>query len=153
MRDVLEVRRAMEELAVELACKRITQEQRDELKRAYRAFSSSIENKDLIGIAQKDEAFHDVIYHATQNQKLEQMLNNLREQMYRYRLEYIKDKEKRHILVEEHKMIMDALERNDVAEAKKAIRVHIDNQETTVLKNLTESRKTSASNGQSIRRA
>lgn len=136
MRDVLEVRRALEELAVELACKRITQEQREELKRAYRSFSSSIENKDLIGIAQKDEAFHDVIYHATQNQKLEQMINNLREQMYRYRLEYIKDKEQRHILVEEHKMIMDALEQQDVAAAKKAIRGHIDNQETTVLKNL-----------------
>lgn len=136
MRDVLEVRRALEELAVELACKRITQEQREELKRAYRSFSSSIENKDLIGIAQKDEAFHDVIYHATQNQKLEQMINNLREQMYRYRLEYIKDKEQRHILVEEHKMIMDALEQKDVAAAKRAIRSHIDNQETTVLKNL-----------------
>ena len=68
--------------------------------------------------------------------KLEQMINNLREQMYRYRLEYIKDKEQRHILVEEHKMIMDALEQKDVAAAKRAIRSHIDNQETTVLKNL-----------------
>ena len=34
--------------------------------------------------------FHDVIYLATDNQKLIQLLNNLREQMYRYRVEYLK---------------------------------------------------------------
>ncbi len=136
MRDVLEVRRALEEVAVELACKRITPEQMEDLKRAYRVFASSIDSKDLISIAQKDEAFHEAIYHATQNQKLEQMINNLREQMYRYRLEYIKDKDKRHILVEEHKQIMDALESHDVEAAKQAIRTHIDNQQSTVLKNL-----------------
>lgn len=138
MRDVLEVRRALEELAVELACKRITQEQRDELKRAYRAFASSVDSKDLIGIAQKDEAFHDVIYHATQNQKLEQMINNLREQMYRYRLEYIKDADKRKILILEHERVLKAIRDRKVAEAKEAMREHIDNQEITVARNITE---------------
>ena len=35
--------------------------------------------------------FHDTIYAAAGNQRLISILNNLREQMYRYRLEYLKD--------------------------------------------------------------
>ena len=35
--------------------------------------------------------FHDVIYMATDNQKLIHLLNKLREQMYRYRVEYLKN--------------------------------------------------------------
>lgn len=37
------------------------------------------------------------------------MLGNLREQMYRYRLEYIKDEDKRQVLLVEHEHILDAL--------------------------------------------
>ena len=60
-------------------------------------------------IAQTDEQFHEIIYNSTKNQKLVQILNNLREQMYRYRLEYIKDADKRQILMVEHEHILKAL--------------------------------------------
>ena len=138
LRDVLEVRRALEELAVELACHRMNDEILAELKCAYRTFASVINSKDLTLIAQRDEEFHDVIYKATDNNKLVQMINNLREQMYRYRLEYIKDEGKRQMLVEEHATIIDTLKNGDVENAKVAIREHIDNQESTVSENLTK---------------
>ena len=48
-------------------------------------------------------------YQGTYNDKLVQMLNNLREQMYRYRLEYIKDEDKRQVLLVEHEHILAAL--------------------------------------------
>ena len=76
--------------------------------------------------------------HATKNQKLVQILNNLREQMYRYRLEYIKDEDKRQILLVEHDHLIRALEKRHVDEARRAAREHIDNQEITILKNLKE---------------
>ena len=72
------------------------------------------------------------------NQKLVQILNNLREQMYRYRLEYIKDADKRQILMVEHEHILKALTLRHIQEAKMAVREHIDNQEITILKNLKE---------------
>ena len=37
-----------------------------------------------------DVAFHDIIYKATDNKRLNQIINNVREQMYRYRVEYLK---------------------------------------------------------------
>lgn len=53
--------------------------------------------------------FHDIIYHATRNVKLENMLNNLREQMYRYRVEYLKDEKNFPILIREHSQIVEGL--------------------------------------------
>ena len=61
--------------------------------------------------------------------------------MYRFRLEYIKDRDKRQVLMAEHEHIMKALRGRQMQEAKRAIREHIDNQEITVLKNLKESEK------------
>ena len=89
-------------------------------------------------IAQTDEQFHEIIYNSTKNQKLVQILNNLREQMYRYRLEYIKDADKRQVLMVEHEHILSALKVRNLAEARMAAREHIDNQEITVSKNIKE---------------
>ena len=135
---MLEVRRSLEELAIELACQRMTEEDIKELEEAQEAFRNAIQSADAMTIAETDEHYHDIIYNGTGNNRLVQILNNLREQMYRYRLEYIKDADKRQILVVEHDYILKAIRSRHVAEAKKAIREHIDNQEITVSKNIKE---------------
>ena len=138
LRDVLEVRRALEELAIELACQRMSEEDVGNLQKAQEDFKKAIAEGDAMKIAETDEHYHDVIYEGTQNAKLIQMLNNLREQMYRYRLEYIKDEDKRKILVLEHEKLLKTVRERKVAEAKEAVREHIDNQEITVARNITE---------------
>ena len=126
------------ELAVDLACQRMTEDELEELKKTQELFAQAIREGDAMRIAQTDERYHEIIYGSTKNEKLVQILNNLREQMYRYRLEYIKDEDKRHILLVEHDQILKALSLRHVHEAKIAIREHIDNQEITILKNLKE---------------
>ncbi len=138
LREVLEVRRSLEELAIELACQKITDEQLEALEEAEKAFAEAVRDGDPMTIAESDESYHDVIYQATGNGRLVQILNNLREQMYRYRLEYIKDADKRQILVVEHEHIIRAVKNRNLAEAKQAMREHIDNQQLTVSRNLKE---------------
>lgn len=138
LRDVLEVRRSLEELAIELACERMSEEDIERLEAAQEVFREAVKHGDSMTIAETDEAYHDVIYISTGNNRLVQILNNLREQMYRYRLEYIKDEDKRQVLLAEHTLILDAIKGRRVAEAKKAIREHIDNQEITVSRNIKE---------------
>ena len=138
LRDVLELRRSLEELAIELACQRMTEEEIDELERAQEAFRKAVDSKDVMLMAETDEKYHEIIYQGTKNSRLVQILNNLREQMYRYRLEYIKDADKRQILLIEHDNILKAVRGRRVAEAKAAMREHIDNQEITVSKNIKE---------------
>lgn len=138
LQDVLEVRKVLEGLTIELACKRMNAEELEQLKESEATFDKAVRGNDLTEIAKKDVAFHDVIYNASRNKRLIQILNNLREQMYRYRLEYIKDEDKRAVLVEEHRMIVEAIEAKDVAMAKKALKKHISNQERTIIENLSE---------------
>lgn len=136
LRDVLELRRSLEELAIELACQRMSEEEIDELERAQKAFQEAVAGTDVMLMAETDEKYHEIIYLGTDNSRLVQILNNLREQMYRYRLEYIKDADKRQILLIEHDNILKAVRGRRVAEAKAAMREHIDNQEITVSKNI-----------------
>mgnify|MGYP003299253459 FL=1 len=65
LRDVLEVRGALEELAVDLACERITEEDISKLKEAAKEFESTLSNEDVTKIAEADVKFHDIIYFAT----------------------------------------------------------------------------------------
>lgn len=133
LKDVLEVRKHLEEMAVKLACEKATKEDLEELKQLHEEFINNLEQKDLTIIAESDVKFHDKIYATTDNKRLIQILNNLREQMYRYRLEYIKNEDKRKKVVEEHAEIIKAIENKDVNNAKEFIKDHINNQEATIL--------------------
>ena len=128
LRDVLEVRSALEELAVELACERITDEDVDKLREAAKEFEEVSKSGDVTALAEADVRFHDIIYFATDNQRLIQLLYNLREQMYRYRVEYLKREEVHVTLFAEHDHIIECIVKRDKVAAKQAIGTHIDNQ-------------------------
>lgn len=132
LRDVLEVREALEELSVKLACEHATDEQIEDMKEAAAAFKDTLTGDDVTKIAEADVAFHDVINMATDNQKLIQILNNLREQMYRYRVEYLKNKDVYGQLLEEHELLIKAVARRDKEQAIEIICRHIDNQEKAI---------------------
>ena len=133
LRDVLEVRRALEELAVELVCEKITEEQIQDLKDAAEEFKESLESGDITRIAGADVKFHDVIYMATDNQKLIQLLNNLREQMYRYRVEYLKRSDFHQQLIDEHEEIIETIESGQKDRAVQVVCQHVDNQVEAVM--------------------
>lgn len=132
MEDVLEIRGALDELACQLACERIREEELITLKTCMHEFEASLQTRDVKQIAEADVKFHDVIYEATRNPKLVNMLNNLREQVYRYRVEYLKDVETHPILIKEHEAIYHALCNRDQEAALLAIRVHVENQAIAV---------------------
>ncbi len=132
MEDVLEIREALDELAVQLACVRITEAQLELLKERKQEFELSLKSGRLKAIAEADEKFHDVIYDATGNPKLVNLLNNLREQIYRYRVEYLKKAENHPILIREHDAIYQALINRDSEAAILSIREHVSNQANAV---------------------
>lgn len=136
LEDVLEVRGALEELAVRDACDYITEEQLQDLKAAADEFKKALESGNLVTCAETDMNFHEVIYSATNNRRLVQILNNLREQMYRYRMEYLKDARTHKILLEEHDAIWRALKKHDKVKAGNAIRIHIENQRRSIISSL-----------------
>ena len=133
LRDVLEVRGALEELAVKLACQKITDAEITELRMAEKEFEQALKSGDVTIFAEADVKFHDVIYRATDNQRLIQLLFNLREQMYRYRVEYLKREEAHENLLVEHRRIIETIAARDMDAAVDAVCQHIDNQVSAVI--------------------
>ena len=132
MEDVLEIRASLDEFASQLATVRITEEQLMRLKERKQDFEISVKSGNVKMIAEADVQFHDVIYEATNNPKLVTMLSNLREQIYRYRIEYLKDSATYPILIKEHEEIYQSLLERNAEAALKATTIHVENQATAV---------------------
>ncbi len=136
LHDVLEVRSALEDLAMELSCQRITEEELAQLRNAIDNFKAAVKQKDIQIIAQQDVALHDIIYAATKNDRLIALLSNLREQMYRYRMEYLKDFTSHQGIIDEHEALYIALSTHDIENAKSTMHNHIYNQVRTVSRSI-----------------
>lgn len=137
LKDALEVRMAIEALAVRLACERIDEAGKEEVKETCMKFKEAINTKLVPAIVEGDEAFHNSIYKASKNQKLIGLAQNLREQVYRYRVEYVKDFSYHDKLIAEHDQITLAILKGDADSAEKVMKEHIYNQEQIVIRNVT----------------
>ena len=136
LNDVLEVRIALENVAIEKACARMTEEEMRRLWLAAKEFEHTIAEGNLVKLAEADVAFHEVIYQASDNKRLIQVLNNMREQIYRYRVEYLKEGETRDVLVKEHEELTKAIRERDVERAKQLSFQHIENQRMAIMRSI-----------------
>lgn len=154
LNDVLEVRIALENLSIQKACSCMTEEELEKLKEAALKFESMTENGNLVRLAEADVEFHEVIYQSSDNRRLNQVLNNLREQIYRYRVEYLKDETTRKTLVKEHEEIYEAIRARDVKKAQEIAYCHIENQREAIMRSIseeTDSRKKNPLSGKNIK--
>lgn len=134
--DVLEVRSSLDGLATSLAAERMRDEDLKDLKHVLSQFANYVEKGNLQGSIKKDVEFHDIIYSSSRNDKLIQIVNNLREQVQRFRVIYMKDFGSTKDIVKEHIEIIEAIESKDAELAKKVAEKHINNQERAIIKSL-----------------
>lgn len=140
--DVFEIRAALEALAAGLAAERITDEELEELQRTLVKVSKSAESHDLENLIQVDTEFHDVLYKASRNERLVQIISNLREQIQRFRSTTLAAPGRMKDALEEHKKIVDAISERNVALAAQLAQEHIENAENSMLeaiRKMTES--------------
>lgn len=128
LRDVLEIRSALDQLCAKLACQRMSQEEKKHLEHALLQFRTACETGSEMEIAEADVHFHDVIIAGARNEQLRQIISNLADNMYRYRYEYIKEDLHYERLVSEHQRICTAIFEGNEEEAGEAARVHISHQ-------------------------
>lgn len=136
LKDVLEVRRVLDMLSAELACERMDEDGKKALEKACRDFARAIKNGDLSDIAQKDVTLHNIIVEASGNNVLQQMVGNLSEQMYRYRVKYLKDDSSYETLLKEHQGIYESIIKRDKQAAARLAKEHIDHQEAAIMSRL-----------------
>lgn len=136
IRDVLEVRATLEALAVRLACEKMNELGLAKLTRVKEEFEKAAYKKEVEVLIDKDVEFHDIIFAATGNDKLIHIVNNLREQIYRFRVKYISEMNDFMGLVEEHEAIVQSIRNKDPKKAEEIAVRHIVNQEKAVIEML-----------------
>ena len=139
--EVLEIRKTLEGLACELAANNATKTNIKYFKELNEQIALAVENEDIEEITNKDVDFHEAIYSITNNRRLVQILHQLKEHIFRYRLEYIKDMKNKGAIVDEHNAIIAAIEKKDSKKSKAEIEKHIETQEKYILNTLIKSKK------------
>lgn len=137
LREVLEIRKSLESLAVQLACKHCTQDELKKIQGINELILKSVRTGDVETTTKLDVDFHEAIYKSTGNDRLIQMLHQLKEHIFRYRLEYIKEMKNKESIFEEHEKIIAAISEQNVRVARKETEHHIEIQEKYILNTLS----------------
>lgn len=137
--EVFEIRGALEGLAAELAAERITDEELEELERYLVRITESIEAGDLALVVAIDTDFHSQLYKASRNERLAQIINNLREQIQRFRTTSLSLPGRMQAALEEHKKIVEAISARDGALARRLAEEHIENAENSLMEAIRSS--------------
>jgi DNA-binding GntR family transcriptional regulator len=131
--DVFEIRGALEGLAAELASERATDEELETMERYLIKISEEIDTGDLSKVVETDTDFHSLIYEASRNVRLSQIINNLREQIQRFRTTSLSFPGRMKIALEEHRKIVEAVSSRDGELARKLAHEHMENAENAMM--------------------
>ncbi len=136
--DVFEIRAALEGLAAGLAAERITEEELEKLERILVKIGECVKNNDLEKLIEVDTEFHDTLFKASRNERLVQIVSNLREQIQRFRTASLSTPGRMKYALEEHKKIVEAVSERNVELAQALAREHIENAENSMFELLNE---------------
>ena len=119
--DVYEIRISLDTLAAGLAAERISDEELEELQRL------------LVKVGN-----HDVLYKASRNERLRNIINNLREQITVIRGVSMRYPGRLKDTQEEHRRLVESIAARNVEKSQEAARIHLENAERTLMIAMSE---------------
>ena len=134
--EVFELRSILEELAAELAAERITNEEIEALEQHLVEIGNYMNENNLDKVVQADILFHEILYKASRNDRLVEMINNLREQTLRFRTLSMSQTGRLAKTWDEHRQLVEAISDRDVERARQIARIHMEESEKTLLEGM-----------------
>ena len=132
VKEVLEIRAVLEGLAASLAAKNASAADIEQLQEIVEKFKVAAEEKDVVKLINFDSDFHDVMYRASKNKKLIQLISALREQVQRFRVAYFTKIRSTQTLIEEHKDLVSSIVNNEPDRARAIAEKHISTTEKRI---------------------
>ena len=134
--EVFELRSILEELAAELAAERITNEEIEALEQHLVEIGNYMNENNLDKVVQADILFHEILYKASRNDRLVEMINNLREQTLRFRTLSMSQTGRLAKTWDEHRQLVEAISDRDVERARQIARIHMEESEKTLFEGM-----------------
>src|SRR5690606_31415250 len=108
------------------------------MERLLVAIGECIERQDVEGMITKDTEFHDLLFSASHNERLVQILSLLREQIQRFRSRTLAKVERMRAALEEHRAIVEALGRRDSELARSLAEAHIESAQSFLMRLISD---------------
>jgi len=123
--EVLEIRKELEGFAASLAAERINALEKEEILDVITRFSKALETMDKKEMIRCDNDFHTLIFNASKNQRLINIITDLHDQFQRFRLIYFNEFDNYMEIQESHKRIFAAIDEKDGIKARCEAEMHI----------------------------
>jgi GntR family transcriptional repressor for pyruvate dehydrogenase complex len=134
--DLLEVRKALEPFAAELAAARIDNDQLSAMAEALREMEAAVERSDTTALVQADVAFHHAFCEAAGNAALLELADTMGQQLLRERGAVFGLPSRPARSVVEHREIYEAISAGDGRRARESVMAHLASVERDVSNSL-----------------
>ncbi|MDR1194295.1 MAG: GntR family transcriptional regulator [Peptococcaceae bacterium] len=131
--DVFEIRAALEAMAAFQAARRASEDEIRGIRDCLEAEAVIWEGSDLEKTVEADIQFHSLLYRASRNKRVEDLINDLREQTHRLRSSTLSTPGRLRFALEEHRKIIDAIAAREPEAAWRAAQTHIERSREVML--------------------
>lgn len=136
--EVLEIRKELEGFAAALAAERMALSEKEALGKVVERFNESLISMDKKSMIECDNEFHSLIFEATKNQRLINIIYDLHDQFQRFRLIYFNEFNNYKEIQASHNRIFDAIIKKDVKGARSEAESHVESIRSLVNKWISE---------------
>ena len=138
--DIFGIRSLLESYATRMAAIRHEGDDLLPLKEKIEEFRDCLDRHQLRDLTKINTEFHDMLYALSKRPKLIEMINNLRDQIYRFRRIILSEEKHAEISHKTHRKLLTALKKRDADRVENLMRKHILNGQRIVL-NALENKK------------
>ena len=119
------IRRVLESYAARLAAEKHKNSDLKPLEKKIKLYQKHLDRKDLEALPDINTEFHDLLYALSRSPKLITMINNLRDQIYRFRQLILKDEKLARMSNEDHKDMLERIRQRDARGVERLVREHL----------------------------
>jgi len=139
--EVFGLRGILEGYAGFLATERIEEDELTSLEEIIARQEACLEDMNPEEFIRLDGEFHDVLYKAAKNTRLYNLLNDLRDYMYRYRVIILRYQRKPRLAVEDHKKMVASIRSKNPRQVAKLVRKHMTRGKDIIKKKIRQDQK------------
>jgi DNA-binding GntR family transcriptional regulator len=134
------IRSVLESYAARLAAENHRKADLKSLENKIKIYQKHLDCKDLDALPDINTEFHDLLYTLSRSPKLIHMINNLRDQIYRFRQMILKDEKLARMSNEDHKDMLERIRQRDADGVERLVREHLIRGQKAVLESYDELR-------------
>lgn len=136
--EIYDLREVLEGLMVRLACQNRTEEDISRLNQILVLMEKAVQEKKYNKYLELHKDYNDIILSSSKNKKLQLMMENIYEYLTSLRSVSLYSQDRRVLAIEEHRQIVNAIDKRNEAEAEKLARSHVKKAKKSFFDNLIE---------------